>query len=128
VRELTLHGQHNAVSNEHSDAAIHVLDTATNATEQFNVRFKVGLYAPVGFSCSFDALIAAMETVLCLVEVLGARQYANEFGLTKEDGNPNEQGIDDVAKIANWDTKGGAQRSPLVWRSDSGPYFTDIGR
>jgi hypothetical protein len=34
------------------------------------------------------------------------RQYANEFGLMKEDGNPNEQGIEEVAKIANWDTKG----------------------
>jgi len=40
------------------------------------------------------------------------RQHANEFDLTKEDGNPNEQGIEDVAKIANWDTKGGAPRTP----------------
>ena len=37
------------------------------------------------------------------------RQHANEFGLTKEDGNPNEQGIEDVAKIANWDIRGGAR-------------------
>jgi hypothetical protein len=40
------------------------------------------------------------------------RQHANEFGLTKEDGNPNEQGIEEVAKIANWDTKGGAPKTP----------------
>ena len=40
------------------------------------------------------------------------RQQANEFGLTKEDGNPNEQGIEDVAKIANWDTRGGAPKTP----------------
>jgi hypothetical protein len=40
------------------------------------------------------------------------RQHANEFGLTKEDGNPNEQGIDDVSKIANWDTRGGAPKTP----------------
>jgi len=40
------------------------------------------------------------------------RQHANEFGLTKEDGNPNEQGIEDVSKIANWDTKGGAPKTP----------------
>jgi hypothetical protein len=40
------------------------------------------------------------------------RQHANEFGLTKEDGYPNEQGIEDVAKIANWDTKGGAPKTP----------------
>jgi hypothetical protein len=40
------------------------------------------------------------------------RQHANEFGLTKEDGNPNEQGIEEIAKIANWDTKGGAPKTP----------------
>jgi hypothetical protein len=40
------------------------------------------------------------------------RQHANEFGLTKEDGSPNEHGIDDVAKIANWDTRGGAPKTP----------------
>jgi hypothetical protein len=40
------------------------------------------------------------------------RQHANDFGLTKEDGNPNEQGIEDIAKIANWDTRGGAPKTP----------------
>ena len=40
------------------------------------------------------------------------RQHANEFGLTKDDGNPNEQGIEEVAKIANWETKGGAPKTP----------------
>jgi hypothetical protein len=44
--------------------------------------------------------------------IVWLRQHANEFGLTKEDGNPNEQGIEDVAKIANWDTKGGAPKTP----------------
>jgi hypothetical protein len=44
--------------------------------------------------------------------VVWLRQHANEFGLTKEDGNPNEQGIEDVAKIANWDTRGGAPKTP----------------
>jgi hypothetical protein len=45
--------------------------------------------------------------------VIWLRQHANEFGLTKEDGNPNEQGIEEVAKIANWDTKGGAPKTPF---------------
>jgi hypothetical protein len=45
--------------------------------------------------------------------VVWLRQHANEFGLTKEDGNPNEQGIEEVAKIANWDTKGGAPKTPF---------------
>jgi hypothetical protein len=40
--------------------------------------------------------------------IVWLRQHAHEFGLTKEDGKPNEQGIEDVSKIANWDTKGGA--------------------
>jgi len=44
--------------------------------------------------------------------IIWLRQHANEFGLTKEDGNPNEQGIEEVAKIANWDTKGGAPKTP----------------
>ena len=44
--------------------------------------------------------------------IIWLRQHANEFGLTKEDGNPNEQGIEEVAKIANWDIRGGAPRTP----------------
>ena len=44
--------------------------------------------------------------------IVWLRQHANEFGLTKEDGYPNEQGIEEVAKIANWDKKGGAPKTP----------------
>jgi hypothetical protein len=40
------------------------------------------------------------------------RRHADHYGLTKDDGNPNEQGIEEIAKIANWDTKGGAPRTP----------------
>jgi hypothetical protein len=40
------------------------------------------------------------------------RRHADQYGLTKEDGTPNEQGIEEVSKIANWDTKGGAPRTP----------------
>jgi hypothetical protein len=40
------------------------------------------------------------------------RQHAGEYGLTKEDGNPNETGIQEIAKIANWDTMGGAPKTP----------------
>lgn len=46
--------------------------------------------------------------------IVWLRQHANDFGLTKEDGNPNEQGIEEVAKIANWDMKGGAPKTPGV--------------
>jgi len=40
------------------------------------------------------------------------RKNADQFGLTKDDGNPNEQGIEEIAKISNWDTKGGAPKTP----------------
>lgn len=40
------------------------------------------------------------------------RKNADQFGLTKDDGNPNEQGIEEIAKIANWDAKGGAPKTP----------------
>jgi hypothetical protein len=40
------------------------------------------------------------------------RRNADQYGLTKDDGSPNEQGIEEVAKIANWDTKGGAPKTP----------------
>jgi hypothetical protein len=39
------------------------------------------------------------------------RAHGNDFGLTKDDGNPNETGIQEVSKIANWETKGGAPRT-----------------
>jgi len=37
---------------------------------------------------------------------------ADRFGLTKDDQKPNKQGIEEVAKIANWDPSGGAPRTP----------------
>lgn len=40
------------------------------------------------------------------------RSNAGRFGLIKDDGNPNESGIDEVAKVANWETKGGAPKTP----------------
>jgi hypothetical protein len=75
------------------------------------------------YSAKLAAAIQAWEAVSAELElrrgksvkqalVVWLRQHANEFGLTKEDGNPNEQGIEDVAKIANWGTKGGAPRTP----------------
>ena len=39
------------------------------------------------------------------------RSKAGSFGLIKDDGNPNENGIEEVAKVANWETKGGAPKT-----------------
>jgi hypothetical protein len=40
------------------------------------------------------------------------REHAAEFDLANEDGNPNETGIDEVAKVANWQPTGGAPKTP----------------
>ncbi len=40
-------------------------------------------------------------------------ENASQFvGLTRNNGKPNELGIREIAKIANWETKGGAPKTP----------------
>jgi len=40
------------------------------------------------------------------------RENANQYGLTKDDGSPNETGIQEICKIANWKPGGGANKTP----------------
>jgi|ERR1700733_4995365 hypothetical protein len=40
------------------------------------------------------------------------RKHANEYGLTGKDGNPNELGIEEICKVANWKLGGGASPTP----------------
>lgn len=48
------------------------------------------------------------------------RKHANEYGLTGKDGNPNELGIEEVCKVANWKPTGGASPTPTpTVRTDS---------
>ena len=42
------------------------------------------------------------------------RLNANEYGLTKEDGSPNESAIQEISKIANWKPEGGASKTPVT--------------
>jgi hypothetical protein len=42
------------------------------------------------------------------------RKHANEYGLTNKDGNPNEPGIEEICKVANWKPGGGASPTPSV--------------
>lgn len=39
------------------------------------------------------------------------REHALDFNLTDEDGKPNETGIEEAAKVANWQLSGGAPKS-----------------
>ena len=41
------------------------------------------------------------------------REHAAEYGLTDEDGKVNETGIEEVAKVANWQPGGGAPKTPV---------------
>lgn len=40
------------------------------------------------------------------------REHAAEFDLSDEEGKPNETGIEEAAKVANWQPLGGAPRTP----------------
>ena len=42
------------------------------------------------------------------------RMHANEYGLTNKDGLPNELGIEEVCKVANWKPAGGASPTPVA--------------
>lgn len=40
------------------------------------------------------------------------REHAAEFGLCDEEGKSNETGIEEIAKVANWQPSGGAPKTP----------------
>lgn len=40
------------------------------------------------------------------------REHAAEFSMTDEDGKPNETGIEETAKVANWQPGGGVPKTP----------------
>lgn len=40
------------------------------------------------------------------------RENATDFRLSDSDGKPNETGIEECAKVANWQEKGGAPKTP----------------
>ena len=67
-------------------------------------------------------LAAAVRAWLAVTDVAGTspkqalkkwlQQHAADYGLINDDGNLNEKGIEEIAKVANWDTKGGAPSTP----------------
>lgn len=40
------------------------------------------------------------------------REHAAELGLTDQDGKVNETGVEEIAKVANWQLTGGAPKTP----------------
>lgn len=53
------------------------------------------------------------------------RENASAYSLTKEDGSPNEQGILEISKIANWKPEGGATKTPTR-KSTSGQVKSNL--
>lgn len=84
-------------------------DYLSSSHDHFSPKLAAAIKAWVAITS--DPELRRGKTVKQAI-IVWLRQHANEFGLTKEDGNPNEQGIEEVAKIANWDTKGGAPKTP----------------
>jgi len=85
---------------------------STNATEYLDP--KNPRYAP-----KLAAAVRAWQTVTdpqgktpkqAITKWL--REHASEFGLSDDEGKPNETGIEEVSKVANWLPGGGAPKTP----------------
>ena len=75
------------------------------------------------FSAKLSAAIGAWQAVKAdpglvrnksvkMALTIWLNKHAAHYGLTKDDGTPNKQAIDDAAKVANWVTTGGAPKTP----------------
>jgi hypothetical protein len=42
------------------------------------------------------------------------REHSATYGLSDDEGKPNEQGIEECAKVANWQPGGGAPKTPAA--------------
>ncbi len=69
-------------------------------------------------------LAAAVKAWLANPEIRGktkkqaidkwAREHAAQFGLTNDDGLPIEKAMEEIAIVANWNTSGGAPKTPTA--------------
>lgn len=78
-------------------------------------------YAP-----KLDAALTAWKAITSNPELIAGRtpkqaiekwlrQNANQYGLTKDNGSPNESAIEDICKVANWNLVGGvAKTTPQI--------------
>jgi len=88
-------------------------EDAPDYLDKSNKSYAPKLAAAIGAWEAINAkpeLISGITVKQALQKWL--RQNADQFGLTKDDGKPNEQGIEEIAKISNWDSKGGAPKTP----------------
>ncbi|TCK30767.1 hypothetical protein EV667_0867 [Ancylobacter aquaticus] len=55
-------------------------------------------------------------------------EHAAEYGLVNKDGSPNKTGIEEIAKVANWNQKGGAPATPTVSAQPSPAFGQTTGK
>jgi len=111
------------------EAAQIVGDTITDSTAPASVRSGGAVHAASGpgyldptHARYAPKLAAAVQAWIAVDDPKGKhpkqalaawlREHAAKLGLTNDDGKPNEQGIDECAKVANWQPEGGAPKTP----------------
>lgn len=77
---------------------------------------------PNGYAPKLAAAVNAWLAVQAMPDTKGRtikqalvkwlRENAATYGLTDDEGKANETGIEEVAKVANWETKGGVAKTP----------------
>lgn len=55
-------------------------------------------------------------------------ENAAKYGLLNPNGSPNKQGIEEIAKVANWQPNGGAPKTPLALQEPSSPSLQTPGQ
>jgi hypothetical protein len=91
-------------------------DAASAAPDYLNPKF------PNGYAPKLAAAVNAWLAVQAMPDTKGRtikqalvkwlRENAATYGLTDDEGKVNETGIEEVAKVANWETKGGVPKTP----------------
>lgn len=77
------------------------------------------------YAQKLDAAVAAWQAVTSEPDRLRGKspkqalegwltENAKEYGLLNRDGTPNRTGIEEIAKVANWNQKGGAPSTPTL--------------
>jgi len=71
---------------------------------------KLAAAVKAWLACGDESAFRGKSAKKALVKWL--REHASEFGLSDGVGKPNELGIEETAKVANWQPGGGAPKTP----------------
>lgn len=85
---------------------------APDYLDKNNPRYAPKLAAAVGAWLATGAAEALKGKSAKQALAKWLREHAAEFKLSGDEGTPNETGIEECAKVANWQEKGGAPKTP----------------